>query len=97
MAAGVMTRLLFVVVLSCLLPRSETIDSEACDIGTTSVSATCGVVSALAGLLGALICVGSAGAACAPAFAGVAAWTGICSSLVGSVPCGGSDGESSCF
>ena len=96
MAAGVMTRLLFVVVLSCLLPRSETIDSEACELGTTGVSATCGVVSALFGFFGALICAGTAGAGCGAVFAGVAAWYGVCASVVGNVPCGG-DGESFCF
>ena len=88
--AGLMTRLLLVVVLSCLI--STAASDEACEIGTKSVSATCGVASAVLGFLGALLCVGSAGAACAPAFAGVAAVAGICSTGVSMVPCGG-DGK----
>ena len=89
--AGLMTRLLLVVVLSCLIVPTAG-SAEACEIGTKSVSATCGIASAILGLLGALLCVGTAGAACGPAFAGVAAAAGICSSVVGVVPCGG-DGE----
>ena len=88
--AGLMTRLLLVIVLSCLI--STAASDEACEIGTKSVSATCGVASAVLGFLGALLCVGTAGAACAPAFAGVAAVAGICSTGVSMVPCGG-DGE----
>ena len=88
--AGLMTRLLLVVVLSCLIPTA--VSSEACEAGTTGVSATCGIVSAILGFLGALLCGATAGAACAPAFAGVAAVAGVCSTAVGVVPCGG-DGK----
>ena len=88
--AGLMTRLLLVVVLSCLI--STAASDEACEVGTKSVSATCGIASAVLGFLGALLCGATAGAACAPAFAGVAAVAGVCSTAVGLVPCGG-DGE----
>ena len=73
--------------LSLLIP--ELTANEDCTIATSSVSALCGVATALAGIGTAALCGATMGAGCA-AYTGVAALGASCVAIADNVDCGDS-------
>ena len=75
-------------VLSSLLIATSAVD---CDAATSASGATCAVTSAVAGVLGIIVCGATAGIGCGALAAGGAV-TALCSAVAGTVDCGG-DGD----
>jgi len=78
-------------VLSSLLIATSAVD---CDAAASSSAATCAVTSAVAGVLGIIVCGATAGIGCGALAAGGAV-TALCSAVAGNVDCGGDGDEDS--
>ncbi|XP_063687624.1 uncharacterized protein LOC134820906 isoform X3 [Bolinopsis microptera] len=84
----------WLVVLCCLIPRGTPLseDSNDCEIATSSVSITCGIVGFFVALGSISACVATAGAACG-ALAAIGAVAGLCGTVTGEVDCADEDSD----
>ena len=84
--SSIMKRLVWIAVLSCLVPPMRAGDE--CDIAKAAASGTCSTVATLSGIASIFLCAGTLGLGCG-AVAVAGAVSGMCATVADNIPCGG--------
>ena len=81
-----MRRLVWIAVLSCLVPPMRAGDE--CATAKAATSGTCSAVATISGVASIFLCAGTLGLGCG-AVAVAGAVSGMCAAVAGNIPCGG--------